>query len=82
MYTLLYFKWITNKDLLYNTGNCSRLYGSLDGRVVWGRTDTCMCMAESLCCPLESISILLIGYAPIQNKTSKKRKNSKVQKER
>ena len=26
MYTLLYLKWITNKDLLYNTGNPSQCY--------------------------------------------------------
>ena len=26
MYTLLYFKWITNKDLLYNTGNSALYY--------------------------------------------------------
>ena len=25
-YTLLYFKWITNKDLLYSTGNTARYY--------------------------------------------------------
>ena len=25
MYTLLYFKWITNKDLLYSTGNSDQL---------------------------------------------------------
>ena len=36
MYTLLYLKWITNKDLLYSPGNCSVLCGSLDGRGVWG----------------------------------------------
>ena len=32
MYTLLYFKWITNKVLLYSTGNSIQLCGSLDGR--------------------------------------------------
>jgi len=46
MYTLLYLKWITNRDLPYSTGN---LCGILDGRGVWGRMDTCMFMAESLC---------------------------------
>ena len=25
-YTLLYLKWITNKDLLYSTGNCGQYY--------------------------------------------------------
>ena len=38
------------------------LYGSLAGRGVWGRMDTCICMAESLCCPPETIRTLLIGY--------------------
>ena len=27
MYTLLYLKWITNKDLLYRTWNSARWYG-------------------------------------------------------
>ena len=26
MYTLLYLKWITNKDLLYSTGNSAHCY--------------------------------------------------------
>ena len=26
MYMLLYLKWITNKDLLYNTGNSAQCY--------------------------------------------------------
>ena len=26
MYTLLYLKWITNKDLLYSTGNSTQCY--------------------------------------------------------
>ena len=26
MYTLLYLKWITNKDLLYSTGNSTQYY--------------------------------------------------------
>ena len=30
--------------------------------------DTCICMAESLCCPPETIIIFLIGSTPIQNK--------------
>ena len=28
MYTLLYFKRITNKDLLYSTGNSAQSYGA------------------------------------------------------
>ena len=35
--------------------------------------DTCMCMAECLCCPSETITILLIGYTPIQKKKFRKK---------
>ena len=40
----------------------SILHGSLDGKGVWGEMNTCMCMAESLCCPPETITTLFIGY--------------------
>ena len=43
-------------------GLCSRSCGSLDGRGVWGRIDTRICMAESLCCPLTLCSHL--NYSP------------------
>ena len=46
---------------------CSVLSDNLDGRGVWGRMDTCICMAESLCCSSEIITTLLIGYTPVQN---------------
>ena len=36
--------------------------------------DTCICMAESLCCPPETIMTLLTGYTPIENKKLKKKK--------
>ena len=35
---------------------------SLDGRGVWKRMDTCICMAESLCCSPETTTTLLISY--------------------
>ena len=41
---------------------CSMLCGNLGGRGVWGRMDTCKCMAESLCCPPKTITTLLISY--------------------
>ena len=47
---------------------CSMLCGSLQGRGVWGRMDTCICMAESLCCSPETTTTLLISCTPIQNK--------------
>jgi len=41
------------------------LGGSLDGKGVWGRMDTCIFMAEALCYPPETITTLLTGYTPI-----------------
>ena len=39
MYTLLYSKSITNKDLLYRTWNSIQmLCANLDGRQVWGKS--------------------------------------------
>ena len=71
MYTLLYLKWITNKDLLYSTWNCLclMLCGSLDGRGVWGEwTHVYIWLSPfMLCCSLETV-ILLICYTPIKNK--------------
>ena len=71
IHTLLYLKWITNRDLLYNSGNSAQCYvaawrgGHFGGEwihvVVW----------RSLSCPSESITTLLVGYTPIQNKTFK-----------
>ena len=40
------------------------LRGSLDGRGVSRRMDTCTCMAELLCCLPETTTTLLIGYVP------------------
>ena len=37
------------------------LCDSLDGRDVWGRWETCLCMIKSLYCPPEMILILLTG---------------------
>ena len=45
---------------------------SLDGRGVWRRMDTWICMADSLWYSPETVTALLIGYAPIQNKKLKK----------
>ena len=37
-------------------------------RGVRGRVDTCICVAESLCCSPETTTTLLISYTPIENK--------------
>ena len=53
---------------------CSMLCACLDGKRVWGRMDTWIGMAGSLPCSPETITTLLIGYTPIQNKKLKKKK--------
>ena len=52
----------------------STLCANLDGRAFGGRTDTCICMAESLHCSPETTTTLLITYTPIQNKKFKVKK--------
>ena len=52
------------------------LGGSLDGRRICGRLNTCICVAESLCSSPET-KTLLISYTPIQYKKLKKKKLSK-----
>ena len=37
-----------------------------------------LCIAEPLCCPPETITTLVIGYTPIQNKKLKKQKRAKM----
>ena len=44
---------------VYHRELCSMLRGSLDGRAVWGRMDTCVCMAESLHCSPGTITFLI-----------------------
>ena len=71
MYTLLYLKWITNKDLPYSTGNSAPRYvAAWIGGEFGGR----MYMTDSLPCSSEIITTLLIAYTPIQNKKFKKKK--------
>ena len=53
---------------VYHMELCSTLCGSLHARGVWGKMDTCVHMAESLCCSSEATTALLSGYNPIQNK--------------
>jgi len=37
------------------------------GEEIEGRMDTSICLAETLCCPPEFITTLLISYTPLQN---------------
>ena len=74
MYTLLYLKWITTKDLLYSTGHSDQWHSGQwqpDGRGFEGRMDTWICMAESLHCSPETITVMLTGWTLIGNKKFK-----------
>ena len=57
-------------DLLCSTGSSAEYYvaawrkGEFGGELI----HVYVCMAESLCCPPETITALLIGSTPIQNK--------------
>ena len=64
--SLLHLKWITNKVLLYSTGNSAQRYvAAWMGGWGWERMDTYICVAESLYCPPGTITTLLIDYTPI-----------------
>ena len=54
--------------------SCSMSHSSPGGRGIWGRMDTCICMAEPLLFSPETITTLLIGYTPKQNKKFKIKK--------
>ena len=62
---LLYLKWITNKDLLYSTGNSAHSDMADWMAQEFGGEWIYTCMAEFLCCLPETITTLLIGYTPI-----------------
>ena len=65
MYTLLYLKWIT-KTCCVAHGTLLSVMCQPGWEEVWGRMDTCVGMAESLCRSPET-TMLLISYTPIQN---------------
>ena len=53
MYTLLYIKQITNKDLLYSTGNCIQYTVRNHNRKEYFKKNVYMCITESLCSTAE-----------------------------
>ena len=67
MNTLLYLRWITNKDLVYSTGNSAQCYiaawmgGEFGGTMT---TCVCVCVAELLCYAPGTITTLLTCYTP------------------
>ena len=64
MDTLLYLTWRTNKDLLDSTGNSAQCHKAawMGGEFGGEWIDT---YAESIGCPPETITTLLIGYTPV-----------------
>ena len=50
------------------------LCGSMDGREVWGRMGKCVCVPESLCYSLKTITTLLNDYSSTQKKKFKTKK--------
>ena len=78
MYTLLYLKGIFNKDLLYSTWNSAQCYLATWMRGSLGENEYMYkCMAESLHCSPETITILLMRYTPVKNKKFKLKKKIK-----
>ena len=75
MYTLLFLKWITNKDLLYSTGNSVQCYvaawmgGEFEGK--------CIHVYVWLSPFAETITSLLTGYTPVQTKKLIKKEMNK-----
>ena len=66
MSTLLCLKWITNKILLYSTGNSAQCYvAAWRGEEFGGEWIHVYVMTEFLHCPPETITTLLISYTPI-----------------
>ena len=60
--TLLHFTWITNKDLLFSTGDSAPCYvAAWMWGGVWGRMDR-VCGAEFLCCSPEAITALFLNH--------------------
>ena len=77
-YTLLYLKWMTNKDLLYGTWNSAQCYVAawMGGAFTGGWIHVNVWLSP-FSCSSETITTLLIGYTPIQNKTLKFGKEKK-----
>ena len=67
MYMLLYSKQKTNKDLEYSTGSSAVMWQpGWDGSL--GRADTCIGMAEALCCSSEMITTLFVDRLHLNTK--------------
>ena len=80
MCTLLYLKWITNKDLLYSTENSAQCYVAawMGGDLGGERIHVYVWLSHFAVHLKPSQHWLLIGYTPIQNKKVTTKKDSLV----
>ena len=69
-YVYAIFKMDKQSTILHRE-RYSVVCGSLDGRGVWGRMDTCICMTESLCCTPKTPFIVNRLYAYYKIKSLK-----------
>ena len=70
--------WSGKPTRTYCIAQGTLLCGSLDGKGVWGRMDTSVCMAESLCCPPETNNIVNQLATPQYKIKSKKKKKKRT----
>ena len=77
IYTALFKMGSQQGSTIQHRELCSVFCGSLDGRGVWGKMNGCVWLSPfaahlKLSQRCSSITTLLIGYTPIQNKKFKK----------
>ena len=78
MHTMLYLKRITNKDLLYSTGNSAQCYvAAWMGEGCGGEWIHVYVWLSPSAIHLKLSHCLLIGYTPIQNKKLEKTNKTK-----
>ena len=67
MYTLLYLKWIANKNLLYSTWNSAQYFvATWVGGEFGGEWIHIYLLAESLPCSPETITTLFVNRLSVQ----------------
>ena len=74
MYTLLYLKWITNKDILWSTGNSGQCYVAAWVGEEFGERIYVYVWLSPFTVHLETITTLLITCTAIQKSLKKKNK--------
>ena len=73
MYTL-YLRWVKIRTYCRAQGTLLNIMWQPGWERSLGEKDTCICMAEYLCCAPETTTTVLIIYTPIQNQKLKKEK--------